>query len=518
MRLPKTISPKYRGPFAIYVAGLQTLAWLADPRSGLLSSSLLPEGGAIILIASTYVLMYVLCTHRGEILGWRWLRALPLCAAVFAFLVPPTHPAASAAVMFLALVIGLAPREPERQMLLIKRQAKRLARQLLAEPKLNEPSAEALEFAVAEHAQHPNTTDQPTQTSITTGQRMRDVWDVTATAIYLRAKADQQLLLLDRCIVSTNKALALHKAHPELVIQDLISHYRNALKLSPKAGLSDLRQALIDRSNSWRELLYQVHRIKTRVFAIQSLYRLALRSRIEMASLVIGFLMAAGALQVAFMHQAAAGTNVATYWTLDDFFVQAIAIALPVALVLLLIEGLFRFLRISVEKGKPLIGIPPWVFLKPNLLAVCILFGVLWSSTMWGYRGGTSAFTAFAQLTNSTAESATVTDGTTLRHVHLVATTSRTAIFLQKKENLTWNELRISELQPHSYSDVLSCTFAAFFPGLRDTSCSPTETEPYRVIVMDRAHVVCHATGDTCETLPRRPPFAPLPLPNNANP
>ena len=511
-------SPKYGVPFAVYIVSLQVLAWLADPEIGQLQNTWLPGMLSNILIVSAYVLMFWFCAYRGAFLRRPWLMALPVVAVLVAYVFFPTHPLASAIFTISAVIVSLVPprtvivslvppRKPERQMYSITRKAERLASKLLSDREIKEARTEASKLARAADPDHSTTTDDPTHARTPAGPRRGDAWDESWAALNLRAIAEQQLRLLGRCTSNTKECNELHKEDPKLSIEELVGHYKPGLTVDPPKELSSLTEvteALNKRSNCWKDVLSDIHRIRTRVFAVQSLYRLALRSQIEIASLIVGFLVAAGALQVAFRHQAAAGTNVAAYWTLDDFFVQAILIALPAALVLILVELLFRNLRKLVEEGKPLHDKLQWTRLNPNYLAVSIVLFVLASSTYWGYLGGISAYEDFKRLTDDTEESATVTDGTILHDVFLVDTTSRTAVFLQKQENLSWHQLRLKAPQTHSYTEILLCVIAAFVPLTINSSCSPSQTDPYRVIVMDRAHVVCHATGNTCETLPRR--------------
>ena len=506
MDLRRALSPANPVSFVLAAATLQSIIWIVDPDHGWLGQ-VLSSQGAIGFASTIYVVSYLalclLCAYRAESVHRPTLWMYPLVAV---FVAEPVagHPIAPTAVTLLAVLIGVWPRSPTRKMNVLLQEATRFALELAPEAHIHRiaTKARALSAASATMATSPPADSGPTAPDAS-GERVLDPWEVSKAAIDIRSTVDRQLVLIGLCLDNLQQATQLEETHPELSCIALVDSYRSVLPVESQAP-SDLRQALTHQSQLWNTVLKDVRDVRTRVFAIHSLYRLAQRSRIEIASLIVGFLMVAGALQVAFRHQAAAGQNVAAYWTLDDFFVQAIGIALPLSVALALVEWLFRRLRVGVEGGKPVVKLLQWTVLKPTLLAAVLMLGMLFLSTVWGYAIGAAEFSEFTRTTEKTAESATTTNGTLLLDVSLVGTTSRTAVFLQKKPKADWG--LVGTQRGDGYFEVLVCTAVTFLPVPRPSGCGgPPAAAPYRVIVMDRAHVLCLAKGDTCKSLPQLP-------------
>lgn len=161
---------------------------------------------------------------------------------------------------------------------------------------------------------------------------------------------------------------------------------------------------------------------------------------------------------------------------------------------------------------------------SPQLSCWHISFFLLVVTSIVGQWSGKRTYDDFvfaATENRSELESATMTDGAILEQVYLVGTTSRTAVFLQKPiENgpggfdvapgyiETW--LKVIGLFP------LPTSIRKLFGRRGDMQC-PSErcvgeipcrqasnSGKYRVLVVDRAHVLCHTKGNICETLPGR--------------
>ena len=487
-------------PFALSLVSLQALLWYADPTHGSLFKHLAPTEQAqdtnilwigIGLVGIAYLAAFALCGARGDTLQRRSLPSLPIIALALHSLTG--DPKLQTIAMFGALLVGIWPLPARREMLALTANAQRTSARLLSHAAASSEQENAEELARRRFRQ--------------------DSWDVSKEAIGIRANIDQQLLLLSRALHDAQRAAELEASAPEISSKALIEHYRGVFAPAP-TQVASLIKALETCSTRWHEALEAVRRISTRVFATHALYRLAQRSGIEVVSLIIGFLMAAGALQVAFRYQATAGINIAAYWTLDDLFVQAIAVALPTLLALMAAELLFRGLRLGVEGSDPARGglvqwavlsrVLQWTLLRPNAFAVVLILGILFLSSWWGHAIGTASFREFTRMTDGKSESATATDGTVLGDVLLVGTTSRTAVFLQKRRGAKWED--VATLPATSYRIVLACTAVTFLPLSRPAFCPDPEDSPlYRVVIMDRAHVICHAKADVCERLPRLP-------------
>ena len=192
-----------------------------------------------------------------------------------------------------------------------------------------------------------------------------------------------------------------------------------------------------------------------------------------------------------FFYQAAAAQSVSAYWTLDDLIIQGITTVPLVVVVLLAIEAVFRFVRTPLL--PTILRHPVW------LVLVCVAILVI-SASVFGHFRGKGVYVEFTETHGD--EVATVMDNSILRDVHLVGTTSRTAIFLRATQVKT----ALAGSEPRSYLGTLSCAAAEFrigipFVDLPWTTCEiPTANHPYQVLVMDRAQIVCHARASASES------------------
>lgn len=292
--------------------------------------------------------------------------------------------------------------------------------------------------------------------------------------------------------------MALKEVDDSLCVEPLLHCYKEVS--DPLSGLAGLCSALQARHRSWDGAVAEIRKVKTRVFAAQAIFKASERSGVELVSLLVGTLIAIGALHMMFMYQAAAGQFVTAYWALDDLFVQAIAVVPPVALVLVAFEVAFRVCRIGIEGHRPSNRFVRWVLFSPNRIAIVFLMTALVVGTLWGYFEGVAKFAEFSNASHQTSESATVSDGTVIRDVHLVGTTSRTAVFLQKVPGKTWESLE--SLPSRTYLEVAACIVHKILPVTADSECRVVNADAlYRVLVMDRAHILCHAQGSVCEDL-----------------
>ena len=180
---------------------------------------------------------------------------------------------------------------------------------------------------------------------------------------------------------------------------------------------------------------------------------------------------------------------------------------------LLLIEVVFYCIRRLVLnlKRESKSYVAHWLILrhpfKVNLPSVAFMVLVTW---VCGYTTGQTIHDDFFALTSLPEEEdaseedlrrarrlATVTDGTILQDVFLVGTTSRTATLLQ-----------VTHWGTRSTDEDSKCAKPKEDPTLPEVDRPSTDAEPnqgrnecvlrHRVLVVDRAHVVCIATGKAC--------------------
>ena len=264
--------------------------------------------------------------------------------------------------------------------------------------------------------------------------------------------------------------------------------------------IDDLEQALDNRRTPWRDLVKTIRVLKPRVFLSHAFLNLSENSGIEIVSIFVGGLIALGALYMAFFFQAAAGQSASTYWTLNDLIVHGILVVPLVMLLLLALEIVF----IALQKAtKPAISYQIHdSVLKHSIWWVLgfLLLAALFTSSR-GYERGADRFDDFiaaslAQENGATEpqlEMATVMDGSVLTDVFLVGTTDRTAVFLRP----TTVHSELGTEKPLAFLETALCVASEF--TLESDYCNRRPSNNYKVLVMDRALVVCHARMEDCE-------------------
>ncbi len=331
-------------------------------------------------------------------------------------------------------------------------------------------------------------------------------WRFSKQIMEVRHLADKRLQLVARCVRSALRAM---KFDPKSQLSDkLASRVENALGTAP-SDFDETVQSLRYWRKRWTEIVLKAGRVRNPLFASQAFFRMSEYSRIQITSFVIGSLIASGAVQMLFFYRAAAKQFVFAYWVWDDLVIQAINVV-PIALIVLTgAEIFFRVLRWGCEKlGRPR---PVLFFLdRPTFLAFSLFLLMMFGASLWGYHQGISVWHYFSK--NGGMESATMMDQTYLTGVHLVGTTSRTAVFLQAKPADTENGDNSQEpatenvRQAPYYSEVFTEVLCAQpFPWFEDW-CKDKRTldSSYRVYVMDRDKIVCHAEVGQCEQIPYR--------------
>lgn len=294
-------------------------------------------------------------------------------------------------------------------------------------------------------------------------------------------------------------------------------------------GLRTLIAAINARMDLYKDLLGTVRQKKVRLLALHAVFRFSERGSLQLGSLAVGSVIVLGMFYMWFYYQAAAGQFVHRYWTLDDLIIQGINAVWLIALVLSGFEFLFRWLLRGFElERKYRTQICAMSLNHPNWLVavlLLLLFGVTSVVGQWSGRRTYDDFVSAATRNGSELQSATMTDGTILKQVHLVGTTSRTAVFLQQPaDDGTNGDFDVPPGYIETWREVIGLfPLPAVVRGLsrkRETGrCSARKSTDeqlcglasnggkYRVLVVDRAHVLCHTRGTICENLPKREGF-----------
>ena len=323
-------------------------------------------------------------------------------------------------------------------------------------------------------------------------------WNDRLWLLDTRERAQGQILLLDTCLVEIDRVLKLNPEREALAeFVKIFSHLVDEDERKVD-GINDLKTALNALRNVWSEVVRTISVVKTHMWAMQTFLRFSELSRLEIGSLIIGALIVLGAVRMVFFYQAAAAQSVSAYWTLDDLIIEGITIAPLVVVVLLFFELLFRVF------GTYLV---PKTLKNPTKMVLFLFGALLVFTSCFGYFRGKAVFVEFRETEGD--EVATVMDNTILRNVHLVGTTSRTAVFLKA----TQGKSSLQNSKRKNYWNTICCVADEFRIGLPFfdlpwTQCQkPDGDQPYQVLVMDRAQVVCHARGNManiCTDLPIR--------------
>ena len=322
-------------------------------------------------------------------------------------------------------------------------------------------------------------------------------WFFSRRAMKLRGAADEQFQLMIKCVLAAHR-LAMRTPDTALP-KELAKRLKPALGTVP-SNFEEAEQGFRKCRTKWEELVSEARQANTSILASQVFFRLSRRNGLEVASLAIGGMIALGALRMVFFYRAAAQHHVGAYWVWDDLVIQAINVV-PVALALLLVaEVSFRAFRSLCEWMRRL---GPVLFLlrHPTLFAASFVLLMMFCISYWGYHQGVTTWNHFKETGGK--ESATMTDRTHLMRIHLVGTTSRTAIFLQASpqtsdEAATPQDRRASiERDAPGYFATLKDTLSML--PFREFSDRVSSDAGYRVYVLDRDKIACHGAIGHCE-------------------
>ena len=313
-------------------------------------------------------------------------------------------------------------------------------------------------------------------------------WDDRLWLIDAKEKANEQVFFLDMCIVNLDRA---HRLGPgKGTLAELFGPFTGLLGDKTPNAIVDLKSALHELRNTW-SVVKSMPNVGTHVFAMHAFVRFSELSKLQVASVLSGALVVLGAVRMVFFYHAAAAQPVSVYWTLNDLVIQGVTVVPWVVLLGVSCEVLVRVFRTWVT---------PKILRYPAFTVASLVLVAIVSVSWFGYVMGTTEFKEFRKSRGD--EVATVMDNTTLRRVHLIGTTVRTAVFLMATKG---GEDSLATAEVAGYGRTLRCAASEFLFGWFE--CPRRQGNAgYQVLVMDRAQVVCHARGreqNVCEELRR---------------
>ncbi len=301
---------------------------------------------------------------------------------------------------------------------------------------------------------------------------------------------------------------------------DVLGTFDHLLKDDPD---QDLIEEIRERERCWLQVRAKVKDVMPDVFVVHAFLRLADLTGVEIASLLVGGLLCLGAIYTNTFYFAAIGTSVLDYFTWEDFTYQGLRVLREIAVAFVLVECLlwtFRKVRRRSSLGAAFAA-HRRVLKSPVKMVVHMFLFTAVLTFCSGWLSGKLERARFFEKEPCELELATALDGSILDDVFLVGTTSRTAAFLQVKEWGTWAPSGEGGVQagcedevPRSpwtrIGDYVGALKGVIRNPMRGEGESKREEGGFgeRVLIMDRALVVCHARGDACLKQGRRVPDA----------
>lgn len=321
-------------------------------------------------------------------------------------------------------------------------------------------------------------------------------WRISRQIVEARLFADERMQLMTECERHARRASMSSSTElsPKLAGELTRAFGETVCTFSKaEASFSACRK-------TWLELVSEARQVSNPLFAFHVFFRLSEHSRLEIASLIVAGLIASGAVRMLFFYATAAEQSVYAYWVWDDLVIQAINVIPLVLGGLLLSEALFRVAWLACEKGgHP--GLILFILRHPTSFALLFLISLMLSASFLGHHQGVAVWDDFRE--SGGTQSATMLDRTYLAGVHLVGTTSRTAVFL--RENATFSEpVRPEPRYLESLKDV-ACALPFPRSWCEDDAEDNVDDGGYLVYVMDRDKILCHAKAGQCESIPLVP-------------
>ena len=321
--------------------------------------------------------------------------------------------------------------------------------------------------------------------------------------------ARRQVWLLKKC--------ATHVAHSRLInihnsdVETLLNYFHDPIG---KVGTrKKLEKRLSITRESWLEVQGKIEEVRLPIAFTNVLLMVGTRSGIETTSLLIGALMAAGGIYMSYFYEAAVGISAYAYWTVEDLIVRGILMAPIVGSVLVGFEIVFILIRLVFTNRARYVLYGLTSRFHFYAVALFLIIAMMAASGLGLFRGN-KAFEKFARMNEQSAQMATAMDNSQLNYAYLVGTSDRTAVFLcamltankpvaDKEELSRWSK-RI-EGNPRKKKEYWKTTKHVFGPfQVKEPNQSrPTSNAPqklYKMVVMDRALIVCHAQQGKCPT------------------
>lgn len=283
---------------------------------------------------------------------------------------------------------------------------------------------------------------------------------------------------------------------------------------------TELADELRELERSWLRVRVKVKEVAPNVSVTHAFLMLSDLSGVEVASLVVGGLVGLGAIYTWAFYEAAIGMSVLGYFTWEDFTYQGLRVLLEIAVALGFLETLFWAWR-AIRRRSSVNGAfaaHRWVLRRPGVMVAGVVAFMTVLTFCSGWLFGRVDRARFFEKDRCSLELATVLDGSILKDVYLVGTTSRTATFLQARDQRdssfpgTAGEEACADEVSQSLGLRLREFLVAFGAVVRSPIQDPKEWEGRDaafsdgVLIMDRALVVCHAKGNACREQGRRPP------------
>lgn len=277
----------------------------------------------------------------------------------------------------------------------------------------------------------------------------------------------------------------------------LISTLTHALRIDPRgaSSLDAVSKRFEECEKKWGEIAEKVRDERPPVFVSHAFLRLSDSTGLEIASLFVAGVIGLGAVYMAFFYATAAGQAPTAYWTLDDLIIQGIMILPQLFVALVVVEAVFGVAR-RIFGGKGSYRWHGMIVAHPLLVAFGFFVVMAVVLAVTGHGQGEAKLDDFksSMKPGEKRQMATVLDRSVLNDVFLVGTTDRTAIFLQLKDA----EKPVGVRAP-TLGETVSCVLSSI--GIWDESCDGGDRPNHRVLVMDRALVVCHAKENECVTV-----------------
>ncbi len=329
-------------------------------------------------------------------------------------------------------------------------------------------------------------------------------WRSWRELIEIHQVCDSQVRALEEVMRTLDKAARLKMS--EDTYAELVNPIRRAL--GDEETSSRVEDIVKNGESCWRAVRESVGKKIPDVLLIHAFLRVAELGRVQVATLFSGLLVFLGAAFTETFYRAAIEGSVFRFVTLEDFLDEGVrGLYLFVAFLAVAEAILWLVRKFQNPSHEWSYRTHWWILRHPFRVAAGALLLLTAGSSLSGWFLGKGRQGEFFRMSPEEIEVATVMDGTVLRDVYLVGTTSRTATFLQvcdwglaEPESGERYLGRCERGGPADWSVDRETVVAAAGSGL----VGARHVQSGRVLVMDRALLVCHAGGEACVDQERR--------------